>query len=175
MHTTNTQKQKGIVLTEAIIAVGVMSIIFVSTLSLLSGSLGGVRDSVDRLIATYLAQDAVEYMQARWMYNKNSGAPTWDDGLQCGAGVTCSLDTTQGDVKENAEDLSPGCGTCMLDLDTNTGLYTPTSGGTASRFSRKITTASLNGGDELQVTITIGWTGSPADGSYETTFNIYKQ
>ncbi len=177
---THRSQARGIVLTEAIIAVGVAAAIFTAVLGLLSRSMGGIRASTDQVTATYLAQDAMEYIVAKIVYNKRSGAG-WLDGVSGTSG--CPNSTTPCMVETGRigyENLSSCGGTCALHLTTG-GYYTHTVGSntTPTKFSRSITVLPINLDtddatyEEAKVTVTVSWTEGSRSYAVPLTFNLY--
>ncbi len=130
-----------------------------------------LRDSYvarDRLVASELAQEAVEYIRSirdnnylsnrSWIYGFNN---TSRDGCY---GTTqtgyCAVDPTLGDFNTTATAMQEYTGTTtipLLYISTN-GLYNQQGIGTASRFKRLVrvyTTASTN---EIIVVVQMVWT-----------------
>ncbi len=161
------KKQKGFVLIEAIIAVGVLATIFSAAMSLYMSSITGVRVSTDKTIAMYLAQDAMEFVIARYQYNvenKQHGDPRdeWLDGISnCN---TCGVDTTVDDVStydfSNSEE-----GLVLSGVN-----YVPGAGGV---FSRSVSVSEINPDHEASVVVTVSWKDGASDEKYILRYNIY--
>lgn len=136
------QKQKGIVLLEAIIAVGVLATIFTAAMALYMASVGGVRMTNDQVTATYLAQEAMEIVIAKRQHNyENSvGGVNWLDGLS-GCTTASPCDVSFDDDITLSNPFSNCGGSCPLYLDS--GVYNPDSG-TITPFSRSISVQMVN-------------------------------
>ena len=107
----------GLILIEAVIAIGVLTIMFAGVLSLFTRSLVGVRESSDQLIATYLAQDAAEYIRAKIAYNSELDNPDWREGVsETGCPGVCEVDTTEDIESFKLMPCDPEKG-CMFQLD----------------------------------------------------------
>lgn len=169
--------EKGVILLEAIIAVGVLAIVSAATLNLMTRSVAGVRISNDHLIATYLAQDAVEYLVARKEYNKRSGL-NFLNGITAGdchiGGGDCILDTTSVSVAANNPALVNCGGTCpSLRYDASSHLYSHAAG-SPTIFTRTITAGDLAGiGHEESYTVRVSWQESSGTEQVEVTVVLY--
>lgn len=174
--TDNTLRtQRGVILIEAVVAIGVLAVIFTSALALFTRSLMGVRASSDQIVATYLAQDAAEYILAKVAANKRIGEGQWADGLAgCSNGTVCSLDTTS---PISGFALNPCDGaTCALGLDSNER-YRP-GGGTDTPYTRTVevtlTDTNTDGSDdEAYIQVVVSWEAGAAGGSVPLTFTVY--
>lgn len=163
---TSTDNKRGIVLTEAIIAIGVLAMLFTGATRLLSRSLSGMRAASDQVVATYLAQDATEFLIAKREHNVKSGKNKYDR-MTCAPGPYCSLDTTVADIGTGN---LVGCTSetnCPL-YRTNQNKYTPSqSGNTPTPYNRsiKIETVDFDGDttihEGLKVTVTVSWADGP--------------
>lgn len=166
--------RQGVILIEAVVAIGVLAVIFTSALSLFTRSLIGVRSSSDQIVATYLAQDAAEYILAKVAANKRVGEDRWADDLGgCDGGAVCSIDTTS---PISAFSLTRCVGSaCDLKLDS--GNYRPTgSTDTSYRRTIEVTLTDTNGDgadDEAYVHIVVSWESGAAGGSVPLTFTVY--
>ena len=168
--------QRGVILIEAVVAIGVLAVIFTSALALFTRSLIGVRSSSDQIVATYLAQDAAEYILAKVAANKRVDEAQWAAGLTgCSGGTVCSLGTTVPIVNFK---LDPCDGaTCALTLDSSKR-YTPAAGGIETPYRRTIEitltdTNGVAGNDEAIVHIVVSWESGAAGGSVPLTFTVY--
>jgi len=169
--------RQGVILIEAVVAIGVLAVIFTSALSLFTRSLIGVRSSSDQIVATYLAQDAAEYLLAKVAANKRVGDDRWADDLDgCDDGAVCSIDTTS---PISAFSLTPCVGpACDLQLDSS-GKYRPNGSGsitTSFRRTVEVTLTDTNGdgaNDEAYVHIVVSWESGAAGGSVPLTFTVY--
>jgi len=161
------KKPQGFILIEAIIAVGVLAVIFSGAMSLYMSSIEGIRISTDQAVATFLAQDAMELVIAKVQYNTTHNVPSdpidWLDGLDgC---TTCGANTATGII---ADYVFLG-ETSNLSIDGN-GLYTP---GNGSIFTRSIRVEEINPDEEARVTVTVSWDDGSRTHRYPLIYNIY--
>ena len=163
---TTKQTQRGIVLLEAIIAIGVLVMIVGATLRLVVTSSAGVRAASDQVVATYLAQDAAEWLVARRAYNEVEGLD-WLEGID---GAACSPNcAVYTNLSVSVQDMvaCPG-GSCALNRRNGPPeFYThETTDVTTTPYSRSVAVATgdLDGdlvNDIVTYTITVSWdTGS---------------
>ncbi len=170
--TTIQKNMRGIVLVEAIIAIGMLVLIVTGTLNLLLRSTSSTNHVIDQTIATYLAQDALEWIIAKYEYNRITGQP-WLAGLNTSAcGSTCGVDThttaTAGSL------INCGGGGCTLYRNTVGGYSHTVAGHTRTPYVRTIAIdSSLQSGDEALVTVTVSWRESNGTASVPLTLNLY--
>lgn len=134
-------KEKGIILLEAIIAVGVLVTVFTAAIAMYMSSVKGVRLTNDLVIATFLAQDAMEAVIAKRQLNydySHDPAITWLSGMShCTAGNPCKVD-----FDHDPENPFLGCGgSCPLYIDS--GVYNISSGD-PSIYSRSVELNTVN-------------------------------
>lgn len=171
-----TKKENGIVLLEAVIAVGVLVTIFAATIALYVGSVGGLRITNDQLIATYLAQDGMEQIIAKRQYNYDHNED-WLEGMldgttNCDATTPCSID-----YFNSAKTLADPLEVCVLDcvLYLKNGEYSIDSTGTAviSYFRRSVEFNTLANGFETEVTVRVSWIDGSKILEVPVTFVLY--
>jgi len=184
MNTKQGNKEAGVVLLEAIIAIGVLVAMVTGSLLLLSSSSRSVRSANDRLIATYLAQDAVEWIRARWYYNRQFvGGSGWLTHIQCPTGRTCGLET-QTDVIVPTTGISECTllNNCILrQPDPTSPQYShfdPVSAAVDTPYTRTIVvqTADVDGDgthDEAEYTVTVSWSSGSGTDSVEILTTLY--
>lgn len=163
------KKEKGVILVEAIVAVGVLVTIFTASMSLFMVSTKGVRINNDQLIATFLAQDAMEIVVAKRQYNFNNDL-SWLDGMACAVGAPCEVDFDQ-DITQ----AFPVCtGNCSPLNVTGQGVYT-TGAGTPTIYTREVVIETLPSPNdfEAQVTVTVSWNEGSNRLQYPLRYNIY--
>jgi Tfp pilus assembly protein PilV len=169
----NIQKQKeekGVVLIEAIMAVGILVTIFTASLALYLGSIGGMRMSNDQLVATYLAQDGMDQIIAKRQYNFQN-FDDWLDGLDsCSAGDPCIVDYYTNDLNVALSECP--LGDCSLYLDA-TGIFSHDGAGEKSRFSRSVVIEERVGGVEAEVVVTVSWKDKTETFSVPLTYLLY--
>lgn len=161
------KKERGIILVEAIVAIGVLVTIFTAVMSLYMTSISGVRMTNDQAIATFLAQDAMEMVIAKRQYNAQNDEE-WLLGMDCSSSNPCSVDFT-----DSLEADFPPCGTdCPLSLDVNTGGYTANDG-TPTIFNRSVTVEEITSGVEAVATVRVWWNDGADTLEYSLTYNLY--
>lgn len=154
---------------ETLIAITILSTAVVGTMTIAFQGLRGAQLARDQLTASYLAQEAIDFIRAKRDENYLSRLPSgysapnnpgmWDTGLDACITGNCTIDVT---LPTNAP-VSCG-GTCpVLLFQESSGRYGYQSGWTATRFTRTIHLSS-NSPDVYQlVTVTMSWqTGSVA-------------
>jgi type II secretory pathway pseudopilin PulG len=148
---------KGQLLIEAMVAMGIVSVGLLGAFSLLSNSLAISKVTSNQYVGTYLAAEGIEV--AKNMLDTNivtdSGAwnsPPWNE------------DGHQFTLQYNS--LTPGScppGSCPINM-TTTLLFDPATGlynyetGIPTTFTRVITIHDLPSGDEIQVDSKVSWT-----------------
>jgi type II secretory pathway pseudopilin PulG len=149
------QKNKGFTLLEALVAISILMVAVVAPITIAQKGLSSASYSKNQMIASYLAQDAIEYIinkRDENVINKNS----WLAGLElCLSNSGCGLDT-----------VNPGgVGTISADenlyLDRVNKFYgSNSSSGDLTSFTRKINIEEDPNGtneDEALITVTVGW------------------
>ena len=166
------RKENGFTLVELVITIFVLSIGVIGIFSAFSIITILTSDSVNQLIATYLAQEGLEVVRnirdTNWL-NRDActgePCPTWVDGITtigaCSSSTGCEADYTSASMSGSSGDY--------LYLDSN-GLYSYNSNSPSTRtnFERKITikpvididgAVDVNGyGDHIvKVTVQVSW------------------
>jgi Tfp pilus assembly protein PilV len=162
------KEERGIILLEAIIAVGVLATIFAATIGLYMSSVGGIRTSNDQLVATFLAQDAMEAVIAKRQYNYDQDK-TYLDGLD---GCTMA-DPCNTAFDDDISVAFTNCGAfCPLYL---TGGEYKKAGLPAeiSLFSRTIVVDEIMLNQEAVVTVNVIWKDRLRVNVLPVTYNIY--
>ncbi len=153
MKRTLKAKEEGMVLLEAIVAVGVLTTMFAATMALFTASVTGVNLTNDQLIATYLAQDAMEQIIAKNQYNFDNGEDWLFDMNNCSLAGGCALDYFSADVDTSPEKCVDA-NNCKLYFES--GVYT-TTGINESPYTR-VTTISLDAlNHQAVVEVEVSW------------------
>ena len=172
-----TQKNKqGFTLIEVLVAVVVLSIALTGPLTVAFRSIEYNKVARDQIVATYLAQDAMEYIIAKKGYNIEEGNG-YLVGIDesCHSGSPCQVETT-GSITEN---LTACVDDCLLYLTDNQYTHVSTTGN-ETKFKRKITVtepgndSSSPSGDEANIKVTVEWdSGSITGNSFSLETNIF--
>ena len=170
MKKTNqpSSKQKAFTLIEVLVAITVLMFAIVGPLTLAFRSINYTKVARDQVVANYLAQDALEFMIAKKVYNARAGAD-WLEGM---GGITgcdestesCQLETNT-TLGDSSSDLS-ACNKdtvdgCRLYYDEAEAVYTyDSSGNVATDFKRWVTVEKIANNideDEARISVTIKW------------------
>jgi len=150
--------KKGFTLVETIVAIAVLMIGIVPIFVVSGQSISTINSARDEVIATFLAQDAMEYILAKRDWNKNAGdwLADFDNCFDA-----CRVDTTES--VEGADGINSSEGD-KLKFDSDRGYNYDA--GEETRFSREVTFEIIepNGGDiseatEIMVTVKMEWPG----------------
>lgn len=173
---------RGFSLFETLIAIFILMLAVSGAMSLTQKSLRSSYYSRDQVIASFLAQDAIEYIRSIRDHNTisslSSGTLTsWMNGIvspgaSCANGVVCQVDTTKSyttGVQSCSDSL------CKLYFNSSTGVYShDSSNGSLSRFSRAVTINYTNSGQqEVSIVVTVRWkTGSFSEQAFQVRENL---
>ncbi len=161
MKSNTIQKNKGFTIIETLVAITILMIAIAGPLTIASKGLNAATYAHDQSIATYLAQDGMEYVKNVKNSNKINNRVDWLTGLSsCNISVPakCSIDTVNGDpaIPSGIVNCSAPCSLYLYLKNDDTG-YSPDSiNATKTQFSREffITTISA---DEVTATVRVYW------------------
>lgn len=157
----NNNKEKGIVLLEAVVAVGVLVTIFSAAIALYIGAVGGLRMTNDQLIANYLAQDGMEQVIAKRQHNFNKDTLNWFEGMDsCTQAAPCAIDYFTNSSLNNPL-VACGADNCRLHIDAN-GIFSHKAGEPASYFRRTVEFDALHP-YEMKATVRVYWQDGPKE------------
>lgn len=143
----------GFTLLETLVAIAVLALALIGPMVLAHNTLQGSRATKEKITASYLAQDALEYLKAANDTNGSAGA-LWLTGLSACTGANgCTVDTTLA----FAGAFAACSGTCApLRFDSTNVYYGYNAGWAQTEYVRtaRITTITS---DEVKVTVTITW------------------
>lgn len=159
---------RGFTLIETMVAIAVVTITIIGPLYALQQGVVASYAARDRLVASALAQEGLEFVRgtrdSNYLYNLALppsphswfyGLDGTDNSPNCTAAAKCTVDTTR--------NLVSLCSGACLPLNlSSAGLYNhaPTSStNIATRFTRTVTITSINS-REMQVSVTVSWVTS---------------
>ena len=125
------KNKRGFTMVETLVAIAILMISIAGPLTIAQKGLAGAVYARDQVIASFLAQDIVEYVKNIRDYNTNINPNNWLDSIgSCTEASYCKIDTTGYNLNppENCSGNS-----CLLYNDNN---GYKTSGTEASKFSR---------------------------------------
>jgi prepilin-type N-terminal cleavage/methylation domain-containing protein len=152
--------KQGFTLVETLVAIAVLVIAVVGPMYAVHKSIMASYTARDTLVATSLAQEAVEYV--RYVRDSNylpPQDPNWLDDL-----TPCIVTGPEGpsdygcgiDVYNQSISACPSNNCSPLVLDSSGFRYRQNGTGTATRFTRKTTIVAVNA-NEVEVTVTVSW------------------
>jgi prepilin-type N-terminal cleavage/methylation domain-containing protein len=144
--------RRGFTLVETLVAITVLVLGVTAPLTLGSQGLTASRVARDQVVATYLIQEAIEYIRNTRDTNTLSGT-SWLSGLsECTTGE-CQIDVPA-DAVESCSGACPA-----LDYNDGTGLYGYNSGSgwEPTKFLRTITIEEMVPGVEARITVSVAW------------------
>ena len=163
----NLKPVRGFTLIETLVAISILMVAVASPLTIAQKGLASAIYAKDQIIASYLAQDAIEYILNK-SANNISGGSGWLDGIVGGTAVcetACKVDTSAGSI-------SSCDGACpALNYNSSTHVYSY-SGGGSSPFTRTIEVAE-NPSNEALITVTMSWTDKGATRTLKFYARIY--
>jgi Tfp pilus assembly protein PilV len=184
--------ERGFSLFETLVAIFILMVAVAGAMSLTQKSLTSSAYSKDQVIASFLAQDAIEYIRNIRDYNYNRAqknedpAILWNDNLlPCWNPYHCTVDTKKDYTVDNTALTT--CPTCnvspysaaQLYYNATDGSYSPSaSNGTVSRFYRDVQIAVTNANGDApayaSIIVEISWrTGSFDRRSVVVTEHLY--
>ncbi|MDE1988425.1 MAG: prepilin-type N-terminal cleavage/methylation domain-containing protein [Patescibacteria group bacterium] len=161
--TYNLKPYRGFTLVETLVAISILMVAVASPLTISQKGLASAIYAKDQIIASYLAQDAIEYLRNWSDQNVASGAG-WLDGITNKCASSCAVDTRQLYLSENGIQTCPGSGCQLLKFGAD-NIYAYSVGGNDSPFTRSVTvTPSLTQPNiEALITVTMSWKDKSKD------------
>ncbi len=164
--------QRGFTLLETLVAVGIFTVSILALLSVLSQGITSTNFSKKKIIATYLAQEGIEYVRNirdTTVTSATSASTGWASFMTtvsaaCGSAAGCYL--------PSFNSVLPCTTVCAaLSYDEDTGIYGYTStSGVDSGYVRTITYEPIAGDDnEVKINSKVTW--MQGSGSYSVTFS----
>jgi prepilin-type N-terminal cleavage/methylation domain-containing protein len=151
--------QRGFTLIETFVAVSILSLAVVAPLTLASRSLSTARYARDQVVASNLAQDAIEFVRAKRDFNliaiAKTGAGDWAAGLPTSTPPQSDKPFVVDSVSGVVTECASVCDKILF--DNATGLYTYTTGN-PSLFTRTVTMKiSPTNALESTVRVVVSW------------------
>ncbi|MDQ5893201.1 MAG: hypothetical protein QG640_212 [Patescibacteria group bacterium] len=153
-------KNKGFTIVETLVAIAILMIAIAGPLTIAQKGLMASVYARDQSVATFLAQDAMEYLK-NTRDNTPSSAATWLDNINESGSICtsssnlCSIDTLNDGSAPAPCSISP-TNTCILNHDETTSGYGP--GGNGSQFSRGFYVTEIQPDVEAKVVVIVWWT-----------------
>lgn len=162
-------KQQGFTLIEAMVAISVLSLAITGPMIIAQKGIASAVYARDQITASYLAQEAVEYIRnardtnrinnALWILNSTSTLSTC---LDTGVGQRCEIDPYYADFTNVSAIKSCPSGVCnRLYFDTVNNLYrpsaTPVGGWKLTPFTRTIAIDGRASNKEVMISVEVSW------------------
>ncbi len=165
------QKNKGFTLLETMIAVLILTVALNSLFTLVTSSLFSATYAKNKITAVYLAQEVVDYVRNdrdNTAFKGNNGGDWtsflahYGSGNMCFGSYGCVVEPADTNTTTSVSACtSIGCPTLFYDTGaTNFDYYTyKNTFGSAVKtsFQRQVLMSTSNGGDELDMTVTVKW------------------
>ena len=160
--------QGGFSLVEVLVAAAVLIIAVTGTLSIISRNVSSAAIAEERVVAYYLAQEAIEFVRSVRDNNviANPRRP-WLDGLDDCVGQACSIDVNDSAAPVN---FCPG-GECPLLLNPD-GVYNR-SNGEQTIFSRTVILDEIRDEQEVRIDVTVNWVHGLQDHGFTLSGHIF--
>ncbi len=156
--------QSGFTLIETLVAVAILMLAIAGPLTIATKGLTSSVYSRDQLVASYLAQEAIEFVRnARDENVLKGGASHWMDGAvtggipltDCMGSGSCRIDV-YASLPSDWVNPCPGAGCPPLNYNSSAGYYTYGSGDTTP-FNRLVTIRDIPSTGEVRVTAIVSW------------------
>jgi prepilin-type N-terminal cleavage/methylation domain len=166
---------KGFTLVETLVAISILMISIAGPYYSVYKAVQTTYIARDKLIATALAQEGIEYVRnvrdSNYLYNvANPGAQVdWLNGLTpcTGSGVTCRVDTTKGTITPPVT-----CNGACVPLNISSADVYTYDPGNPSRYTRSVNITAVDTKESI-VTVTVTWVNSHMTNSIVVTEHLY--
>ncbi|MBL1434268.1 prepilin-type N-terminal cleavage/methylation domain-containing protein [Candidatus Wolfebacteria bacterium] len=143
--------QQGFTLVETLVAIFILVMSITGPLFIAQQSFTSAATARDRTVASFLAQEGVEYIRSVRDHNFLSGNSDWLDGLSFCISSDCTIDASVSSYPSIASCV----GTCEVLRKTTTGLYGYRNGVT-TLFMRRISITQVQS-HEISVEVQVSW------------------
>lgn len=162
------QKNTGFTLVETLVAISIFTVSLLGLMSVLASGITTTNYAKQKILASYLAQEGVEYI--RNVRDNNvlypSTGKTWNSfNTQLS---TCTSVNNACGFNSFIQSSFFSCVSFSCKLYINNGRYDTNAGGVDSGFVRKVWMTNVSA-DEVSVYSTVSWTQS--SGNYSVTFS----
>lgn len=163
------QHHKGLTLVETLVAISILLVAVVGPMTIYARSITDARYAGDRITASYLAQEAVEYLKQRVYTNMNAGK-SWFFGFNsCKNQSNCKVDVFNNKICWNAG------ANCSEFLQLNASVaYDHGIGSIPTVFKRTVVLEEITANTEANVSATVSWTRAGTTKSVTITERIFK-
>lgn len=174
MQFCHTKKEAGFTLVETLVAISIILVGLSGAFSVIQFGLSSSIAVKDRIISSFLAQEALEAVRnvkdsnvLKENANGDAANPDWLSGVATADGSSgCKTDGTVGcdyNLNNAVTPFTQCSGACAaLNVDAN-GIFSHAAGGQTSRFTRTIKIRELSptnpGEKEARVEVTVAWLG----------------
>jgi prepilin-type N-terminal cleavage/methylation domain-containing protein len=170
----NNKSNRGFTLVETLVAISIFTTAVVTFMSILGTGISNTNYAKTKMIASYLAQEGVEYirnMRDDHLFYKGITSDTWDkfkaDLAACSLNSECGFNTAVSPIDPGfIFKCSVNPNGCKIYL--NNGNYNTNSAGDDSGFTRTIRMDTMNQ-DEVKIYSAVSWI--QGSGSYNITFS----
>jgi hypothetical protein len=165
-RTGDVKPLRGFTLIETFVATSVLLISLAAPLSIAAQSLRSAYYARDQITAFYLAQEAVEYIQAKRDQNYLTSA-TWLTGLDECISTACSIDFPNFTHTACSTTCDP-----LLIRDTDKLFVGPGGSGTPSVFTRSVRIVAVTT-DEVDIKVTVSWVSAGISRSFQISEHLF--
>lgn len=149
------QTNRGFTLIETFVAITILVTAIAGPLTIASKGLTSSYVARDQLTASFLAQEAIEYVRQKRDTNHLQGNPSWLSGFENCIDQDCMIDVA---ADTEPETCLSGCDALRYDTTTNFYGYDPLDDATV--YVRSLRIVPLASGFEAEVRSTVSWQSS---------------
>lgn len=164
-------QKKGFTLLETLVAVTILTLAIIGPLELAARAIGYSKTSRNQITASYLAQEAMEYIRNKRDTSRQSGdINRWvqDSGLvNCNTPNGCRIDVINDDASQCGARCDP------IKYDSANGYYNYSTGQDTG-FIRIIKVKSPNFNEEKKIEVTVKWAEKFGEKSFILTQYLYE-